>query len=170
MVVEALLRPFAVAAVERVQNGAVFIDDEGQAAHPRREPVDSVDTRLGDLDRAPYPSEVRGRAEGAMELLVDFMEALEVSVGQGRGLIRQDLPRLCCDFGRPRLGHATQHSDFEGLSDEMVVANRAELDRRDEAALLREDFDQLVLDEPGDRTAHRSARNADLTTDAVLAD
>ncbi len=120
----------------------MFGDDEGQAAHPRREPVDPVDPRLGDLDRAPDASEVGGRAEGAMELLVEFMEALEVPVGQGRGLARQDLPRSRREFGRPGLGSAAQHGDFEGLSDEMVVAHRAELDRRDEAALLRKDFDQ----------------------------
>ena len=60
MIVESLRRPLRVAAVERVQNGAVFGDDEGQAARPRREPVDPVDPRLGDLDRAPDAAEVGG--------------------------------------------------------------------------------------------------------------
>ena len=53
-----------------------------------------------------------GRAERAMELLVEFMEPLEVPVGQDRRLTCQDLPRSRSEFGRPHFGSAAQHGDF----------------------------------------------------------
>src|SRR5947209_16038241 len=72
MKVEPLGGAVGVAGVDRIEDFAVLDDDERQSSLPGRQPVHSVDSGLGDLNRAPDAFQAGGDAESTMKVLVQL--------------------------------------------------------------------------------------------------
>src|ERR1700722_19830136 len=170
VIFEPLERFCSIARVERVKDGYVLRDDDRQTPLHGGETMDAIDAGLDDVDRAPHTLQTSRDAERTMKSFVERVKIVGVFGSEGRRLPLDDISGLHAMRGAPQFGGAAQHGEFKRLAAEMILPDRAELDRRNETALLRKDFDQFVFDEADDRLAHRRARNADVAADPILAD